>query len=133
MATRDERHQAAGIALIDDARRIPRTVIGSGLSPHTSAPVILIPSATQRSVWAPGVRRFVQTGHFDAPIAHFVDRRSRTDRVGLVGWPNREKTIAPPESWVTRCRASSSVGPRLQSVEVQPPPNHTRLATTRPM
>ena len=40
-----------------------------------------------------------QTAHYSQAIAHFVDRRSRTDRVGPVGWPNPLTPRPKPLVW----------------------------------
>ena len=112
------------------ARRFVCDRVGR-LSNHTGQVVIVVLRRAQLARLGARSACFRRYSATSQSIAHLVDRRSTA--LGPVEWPNREKTIAPPESWVTRCRASSSVGPRLQSVEVQPPPNHTRLATTRPM
>ena len=45
-----------------------------------------------------------QTAHYSQAIAHFVDRRSRTDRVGQVGGPS-ERRRSPHRSPGLRCVA----------------------------
>lgn len=118
---------------IDVDRRTRWAIDELGPSLPTGQAVIVALRRTQRPVWGARSANLGQTAHYSQAIAHF--RRSsiahRSHGSGGVARPGEDDR--PKESWVTRCRASSSVGPRLQSVEVQPPPNHTRLATTRPM
>ena len=58
-----------------------------------------------------------QTAHYSQVIAHFVDRRSRTDRVGPVGWPRPERRRSPHRSpglrGVAGCPAPTAIAEQL--------------------
>ena len=116
-------HFAESIRAIDrrfrDDRHDFATIHDRRLSHHTGPAVILIPGASTAARLGARSANLGQTAHHSQAIAHFVDRRSRPAPVGPAGWPNREKTIAPPESWVTRCRGL-------------PSPNHDRRAAPCP-
>jgi hypothetical protein len=81
-------------SVVDVNRRTRWAIVDLGPSPDTKAPKILIPSASTAARLGAWSANLGQTAHYSQAIADFVDRRSRTDRVGPVGWPRTEKKTA---------------------------------------
>ena len=99
LAEGNERHQAARTALIAIDRRSRAAIALDRLSPSHRAARDRRSTASTAARLGARSANLGQTAHYSQAIAHFVDRRSRTDRVGPVGRPRTEKkTATPPES-----------------------------------
>ena len=119
----DHRHQAARTALIAIDRR-SRAAIALAAYPHPRRPCCdrRSTASTAPPSWAPRSANLGQTAYYSQVIAHFVDRRSRTDRVvRRSSRVPRRRRINPPESsgGAAGCPAPASIAEWL--LERNPP------------